>query len=298
MDHQIEIAVRNCHACAGSDKVAVKVKPLLQPIPLPNRPWAKLAIDIMGPFPGGPTQHRFVVVLSDYYTKWPEASLMRTVTTANIRTFLEPIFARFGYPDELITDNGPQFVSDEFEQYLLHRIILHRRSAVFNPSCNGFVERMNRHIKGSLQACLSDGDTWQDAMTKILFQYRNTPHFGTKRTPYSLMFGRECRTRLSAPLFDQRIYKPMSKSRQIESKVRDYQSKYKARYDSQPGVRDYGFLPGDLVRHRLFQQPKGRPTYSSPLRVSAKTGPATYRLDNGQIWNLRNLVPASACSFR
>ena len=112
------MAIRACGPCRLNDKSAKTHAAPLQPIPLPDAPWQKVGMDIVGPFESASWDCRFAVTLVDYYTKWPEVAFTSTITTAAITSFLSTVFARFGNPTELVSDNGTQFTSSEFAEYL------------------------------------------------------------------------------------------------------------------------------------------------------------------------------------
>ena len=154
MDRMIEQQVRHCAACQASDKTAFTRTPPLQPVPLPENPWQKVAIDICGPFDYGPQKCRFAIVLMDYYSKWPEVAFSHYATTQSVCSMLDSIFAREGLPNEIVTDNGSQFVSTEFEAYLSSRGIKHIRTSLYHPQANGLVERFNPVLKQTLQIAI------------------------------------------------------------------------------------------------------------------------------------------------
>ncbi len=64
---------------------------------------------------------------------------------------LDSIFAREGLPNEIVSNNGTQFVSAEFESYLSKRGIKHIRTSLYHPQANGLIERFNRVLKQTLQ---------------------------------------------------------------------------------------------------------------------------------------------------
>ena len=80
---------------------------------LPVFPWEHTATDLLGPMPNG----EYVLAIVDYYSRFVEIEILSLTTTSVINS-LNRIFAIFGYPVSLKTDNGRQFVSDEFESYL------------------------------------------------------------------------------------------------------------------------------------------------------------------------------------
>ncbi|XP_064464259.1 uncharacterized protein LOC135375498 [Ornithodoros turicata] len=95
-------------------------------------------------FEKAPPDCRYAIVMVDYFSKWPEAKFCANVTASTILDFLRSVFAREGYPDNLVSDHGPQFISHQFEQFLRDRGIQHSFSSLYYPRANGLVERFNR----------------------------------------------------------------------------------------------------------------------------------------------------------
>ena len=85
----------------------------LQPTQLPKGPWVKGAVDIVGPI-----ESKYLVTYIDYYSIYPEVAITRDITSKNIICILMNIFSRHGFPEEIVSDNCRQFVSQEFEQFL------------------------------------------------------------------------------------------------------------------------------------------------------------------------------------
>jgi hypothetical protein len=108
MDKHVEEHIKCCHPC---QLVAQPPRPEpMRPTELPKEPWTELAIDICGPFPTG----ECIVVLTDYYSRWPEADILKTVTSATILKWLHSIFAQHGYPKILKSNNASYFTSTQF----------------------------------------------------------------------------------------------------------------------------------------------------------------------------------------
>ena len=95
----------------------------------------------------------------------------------------------------LKTDNGRQFVSDEFESYLNECGIEHRTSPPIWPQANGEIERQNRTMLKSMKFAHAQGKDWKIELYKSLLAYRTTPQETTGVSPSKLMFGREIRTK-------------------------------------------------------------------------------------------------------
>ena len=109
-------AEKLCKSCQGCQVVGQfsPPEPMMRTEP-PTGPWQDIAIDLMGPMAMGET----LLVVVDYYSRFYEVVVMRSMTTQKVIVTLSQIFARFGFPHSLKSDNGPQFVSEDFQKYLL-----------------------------------------------------------------------------------------------------------------------------------------------------------------------------------
>ncbi len=94
------------------------------------------------------------LVCVDAHSKWPEAYIMSTTTTAKTLEVLRQIFAAHGLPEQIVTDNGPQFVSEDFATFIKAIGIKHIRSAPYHPASNGLAERFVKSMK-QIMAILS-----------------------------------------------------------------------------------------------------------------------------------------------
>ncbi len=134
IDRELEALVRDCAPCLLSGKTGAPAPPPLQPVDWPTKPWEHLQMDICGELASVPHHQRFLVVVYDLHSKWPEVVPMGSVTASAIVDFLEQLFSRWGMLRAITTDNGPQFVSSEFSSYLAARGIAHIRTAFYHPA--------------------------------------------------------------------------------------------------------------------------------------------------------------------
>ena len=104
-------------------------------------------------------------------------------------------FARFGNPKVLLSDNGPQFTSEEFESFLKLNGIQHCKTSPYAPKANSQVERFHRYLEHSIRAAELEGFLCTEVLPDILQVYRSTPHAGTGMTPATLMLNREITTK-------------------------------------------------------------------------------------------------------
>ena len=198
LDHDIEMAVKQCRICQ-------QVQPLppsapLRPWSWPTQPWSRLHVDFSGLVEG-----KMLLVVVDAHSKWIEVLPMGTATSRTTIQQLRELFARFGLPSSIVSDNGPQFASTEFAKFCRANAIRHVLVAPYHPASNGLAERAVRIIKDGLKK-MSEG-TLSDRVARFLFQYRNIPHSTTGMIPAELLMGRKLRSRLDLirPSLDERV---------------------------------------------------------------------------------------------
>lgn len=150
MDVQIERKLRDCSLCNNSEKNLASLKPPLCPPKCPNMPWEKLSLDILGPVQNGSVV-KYVIVLMDHFAKWPEIKFVNNVDAVSVIDFLDKLFLREGLPCTILTDNGPQFCSNVFKEFLSRNGISQTFTSIYHPAGNGIVERFNRVLKNAIQ---------------------------------------------------------------------------------------------------------------------------------------------------
>ena len=111
MDRELEDAVKKCQQCQLHQKAPAEAP--LHPWEWPGQPWSRVHIDYAGPYKG----HMYLVVI-DAHSKWMDVHIMRSTTSAATIVKLREIFATHGLPETIVSDNGPNFTSAEFENFL------------------------------------------------------------------------------------------------------------------------------------------------------------------------------------
>lgn len=297
IDKLVEQMIRDCNTCQNSDKVTKTSPAPLQPVPFPNKPWEKLGIDITGPFELAPQDCRYAIVVIDYHSKWPEIAFSRNVTSKSIIEMLKSLFAREGTPADIVTDNGSQFVSGEFESFLTNLGIKHSKSSLYYPQANGEVERFNRVLKLAFQMALLEGINWRDAALELLKAYRSTPHQTTGISPAELLHGRKMITNLNI----QGAYPPNQVTldqNQIRERVEAKQQKSKEYTDNKRKAKTPKIEVGDYVRVRKQKRGvKGQTKFGPPMKVIKRKGAATFQLHDDSTWNAFHLYPCSSHSL-
>ena len=146
----------------------------LHPWEWPQKPWSRLHIDYAGPFLG-----KMFLVTVDAYSKWLEVQVVNTATSHVTIERLWTLFATHGIPEVVVSDNGTQFTSAEFSQFMMKNGIRHIKTAPYHPSSNGLAERAVKTFKEGMKKCRSESESIECCLARILFQYRITFHFYT-----------------------------------------------------------------------------------------------------------------------
>ena len=180
MSSQIEDKVSKCSVC-NQFRRAQPREPIIIHEP-PDRPWSKIGCDLFE-FNG---VHYLLSV--DYYSKWIEVAKLDDIASSNIICQLKSQFARYGIPDELISDNGPQYACSTFNNFSRSYGFVHTTSSPLYPQSNGEVERAVQTIENLLKK-------GQDPY-KALLNYRNTPVDEIGLSPVQILMGRRLKTSL------------------------------------------------------------------------------------------------------
>ncbi|XP_047171035.1 uncharacterized protein LOC124839305 [Vigna umbellata] len=155
-------------------------------------PWsfAQWGIDIVGPFPMGRAQKKFLLVAIDYFTKWVEVEPLAIITAMRVQKLAWTLICRFGIPKTIVTDNGRQFVDKGLGDFYKKLGVKHVMSSVEHPQTNGQVEAANKVIVAELKKRYGDAKgAWVDELQEVLWGYRCTPHGTTGETPFNLTYG-------------------------------------------------------------------------------------------------------------
>src|SRR5277367_2683252 len=190
IDSDIERMTKSCTSCVQASPSPPKAP--LHPWQHPQRPYQRVHIDFAGPFLG----HNFLLMV-DAFSKWPEVIPMPSTTASATIDVLLSIFTRFGLPERLVTDNGPQFTSLEFAEFTKSYGIIHTFSPPYHPATNGAAENFVGTFKTAMRSAKQSNTPLNRAIFTFLLAYRSTPHCTTNQTPAFLMLKRELRTKMS-----------------------------------------------------------------------------------------------------
>ena len=274
LEKDAEKLCKKCHACQVVSQPSTQ-EPMTR-TEFPNAPWEHLAIDIMGPFPSGDS----LLVTVDYYSRFYDVCIMKTMTSATVIERLDQLFAVHGYPLTVKCDNGPQFASDEMGRYLEDCGIERHLVTPLWPVANGEVERQNKSLLKAVQAFQVENKNWKKELHTYLLAYRSTPHPATGKSPAEMLFGRMIRSKL--PELSS------FKKDDLAERDRDSEKKQQEKFygDKRRNAQPSNLKVGDKVLLKQKKKDKLTPTFeSTPYTVMAKYGnQLTIRSEAGVIY--------------
>ena len=201
MQDDVTLFCKNCIPCQRGSNKAPPRAPLGTPI-ISTDPFHSVAIDLIGPLsPPSAAGHRFAITMVDQATRYADARPLKHIDSASVAQALLEMFTYVGFPKELTSDNGSQFTSDMFQEYLRLIQTKHHLTPPYHAQSNGLVERFNGTLKNMIKKTSLDRarqKDWHLYLPALLFAYRDSVHSSTGFSPFELLYGRPVRGPLTA----------------------------------------------------------------------------------------------------
>lgn len=290
---------RSCDVCLQRKGTQKADRPPVGELPIPQKPFQCWHMDFVGPLPKTPRGNRYIFSLTDPLSKWVEAFPVpdqTAKTTAEV--LLREIVCRYGVPEVLHSDQGRNFESELLRELHTRLDIRRSRSAPYNPQCNGQVERMNRTIaeRLAMEIEAEDQTDWDEKLPIALSAIRTTSSTTTGETPFSVIFGFNCRNKADM-IGAGKLGKPqgketkdfsekMSSLKQLHAKVRN--RIIKKRQDEsvrrEANIRFRQFQLGEKVWIFYPKRPKGSAKklvgerFQGPYEVVKLIGDTSYEI--------------------
>ena len=190
MYSEIENVINTCIPCLS---MGTTVKEPMGFVDFPMaKPWEQVHIDMCGPYPNGDN----VLGIIDAATRWPDLYITKSTTSKAIISRLKKCFATHGYPEVIVTDNAPNLISIDIEEFCEENGIKHHKATTYWPQGNSEIERFYRTLSKFVKTTHSEGRCWQEEVDSFLLLYRNTPHSTTSVSPAMLLMNRELRDKI------------------------------------------------------------------------------------------------------
>ena len=288
---------KTCATCAARKNPSKRGKAPLQNV-VAGYPMQIVAVDIVGPISPSTTGNAYILVASDYFTKWVEAYAIPNQEAITVATKLvDEFFCRFSVPEQLHSDQGRQFESGVLQEVCRLLKIYKSRTTPYHPQSDGLVERFNRTLISMLATTVHDNPTdWESHLKKVCMAYNTSVHSSTGFSPFYLMFGRQAKLPLdivygSAPtkaeLHHQYARKLKQTLERAYSTAREHVGtaveRAKETYNGK--VHGDSFEAGDLVWLNNPVVPRGVPRklhcpWSGPFKVVKRISSAVYRIQD------------------
>eukprot|EP00253_Pinus_taeda_P028250 PITA_28250 len=155
-------------------------------------PFGRWALDFVGPINPSSNQKTYILVATEYVTKWVEAEAFPRAIEGSVIQFLFHLFVRYGLPREIITYGGPQFAGNRIAATLNNYHVQHKITTPYHPQENGQVESSNKIIETIvMKTVASHRRDWAARLPEALWAYRTTWRSITGYSPYQLVFGNQ-----------------------------------------------------------------------------------------------------------
>ena len=271
----------------------------------------------MGSFPTAVGNKKYLLVCTNYFTKWVEVKPLANIRDVDVKRFIwKNIITRFGVPYALISDNGLQFDSKAFRKYYSDLGIKNRYSTPAYPQGNGQAKAVNKVIVNGLKKRLDDTKgKWIEELPHVFWTYRTTPRKSTGDTPFSMLYGAEAVIPLENgfPMMRTSTFTSdgndelLKKSLDLVEERREnamvqlayYQHKLKQGYDMNVKLRP--LVLGDLVLRKVLENIRNpawgklEPNWEGPYCFTLVAGIGAYYLEDLDkkivlhLWNVNNL---------
>ena len=264
-----------------------------------NQPFEKVSWDIMGPLPASSKGNKYILVVTDLFSKWVEAFPMRSTESESLATILvNEIVCRYGVPQYLHSDQGANLTSKVIQNLCKKLGIQRTQSSAYHPQGNGQVERFNRTLEAMLAKMVKENQRdWDQHLPRALFAYRTAVHDSTTYSPFHVNFRRSPMLPVDVMLgWD---YLSQGEGREVSEYVEDVQKSLRSmfsnvrqrlaeahrqnknRYDERAVGKS--FTVGDRVWLYVPVTKQGRSKkfttfWRGPYTVIDKTSPYNYRI--------------------
>ena len=270
-----------------------KVRPPLKETEIPPYAFAKVSLDLAGPFPITLSGNKYVISFVDWLSGWIEAFPVADKTADTVVYLLQnEIFPRFGCPLVLVTDNGGENVNRAMKETLDKLKIHHVTTSVFHPQSNSKVERSHRTMNDVLCKVMNNRrcNTWDLHLPQVLAAMRFAYNNSTGQSPFSVIYGRDVVLPVDNLLQPRRKYygeeshqilleiqhEAFLRLHRMMKKQKSKQAKYANR-----GAQDIDYRVGDPVFLRNHKKDnKLAPSWQPYYRIIEQISPLTFRLKN------------------
>ncbi len=192
MKKDMEAYVKGCETCQRTKSSTQAKAAPLHPNAIPEGPWTHISIDMVTGLPDS-HGHDAILMIVDRFSKAiiPVACNIKLSAEGWARILRDHVYAKHGMPQAVISDRGPQFVSQFMKELYRMLDIIPNASTVFHPQTDGQTERVNQEVEKYLRIFVNHRQTdWSDWLPLAEFAHNNHVHSATKKSPFMVLYGR------------------------------------------------------------------------------------------------------------
>lgn len=293
MAKEVKQVVKECETCKTTKPSNQILRPLMGNQVVTERPFQRLFIDFLGPYPRSKAGNTVIFLVVDHLSKFVFIKPLRDAKGHRMISYLEQeVFHLVGTPEYVHSDNGQQFRSAQFANLLKVYGVNHVRTAIYSPQSNSS-ERVNRSIIAAIRAYISPEQTdWDKNLSKIACAIRSSTHEAIKTNPYYALFGHNMVLHgTTYPLLkkldcltDDEFKILPAKDRlkfirdELQRNLQQAYEKGKRTYNSR--ARAVSYRVGQEIFRKNFQQSNAARNFNVKFARSYKKGRITKRLGN------------------
>lgn len=282
MKKDIKNYIKQCPSCQINKTNFSPTKVPMEITSTSNKPFEKLAIDIVGPLPLTVNGNRFIFTMQDDLTKYSYAVPIPNHEAQTIAIELSKFITLFGIPKSILSDQGTDFTSKLMKELTKLFQTKHVFSSPYHPQSNGALERSHLTLKDYLKHFINDKqNNWDEFITFAMFSYNSHVHKSTGLTPYETLFGYKPflpNTITSEPKFnycyDDYIINLKQKLNITQKTARENlinsKTKSKSYYDNKLKVHDFQINDLVIIQNKQVKvglNKKLSPNFKGPYKI-------------------------------
>ncbi|KAJ2927416.1 hypothetical protein H1R20_g9679, partial [Candolleomyces eurysporus] len=306
LTHFVNRYVRGCAACQQNKINRRPTKPPLFPIEASAepRPFAQCSMDLITDLPISKGFDSILVIVDHVLTKGVIFTpCLKTITAEQVSDILlQKLFTKYGRPNKIISDRGPQFVAGSFKEVLKRMGISSAPSTAYHPQTDGATERVNQEIQAYLSIfCTVNPETWADRLPLAEFTHNSRTHAERQHSPFELLYGYQPPSIPNA-LGESQFPAAEERLRSLEAARNEALAAHelaRARMKDRFSSTFTPFKKGQKVwlESKNLKLPylskKIAPKREGPFKISEVLSPVTYRLSLPKLWKIHNVFHAT-----